>query len=290
MSDGLVGIREGIEGFRPIDDPGPDREPLEPEPLAVPNQRRRSRSVDLEDEAGPRTHIASLVGAGSGLALRELGASGPGTALRMSNTIFTAPRRPGRGGVRDGVFVTFQGVARRDKTIETSLPHELQGELEGRPWPSGSVLTPVSVGAAELDLALPEGGQVHSHHAWHADEHDPATGSHDLEALLQGCRGAHAVDDEVDASGQTLDVAIAGLQSERTRQPAGGSLVLARLDDLVGAEIAGELSLLGMLGDRDEGARETQGPHRRDHAQAQGSGAEHHRPAPRRLSWEAKAA
>ena len=75
VSDGLVGIREGIEGFRPVDDPGPDREPLEPESLAVPNQRRRSRSIDLEDEAGPRTHIASLVGAAFGLSRLELAAS-----------------------------------------------------------------------------------------------------------------------------------------------------------------------------------------------------------------------
>ena len=95
MSDRLVGIGERSKGLGPVDDPRPDGKPLEPEALAVPNQGRRSRSVDFEDEAGPRAHIASLVvSAAFGLPALVLGASGPDPPLRMSNTIFTAPRRP----------------------------------------------------------------------------------------------------------------------------------------------------------------------------------------------------
>ena len=96
VPDGLVRIGERRERLGPVDDPAPDGEPFEPEALTVPDQRRRSRSVDLEDEAWPRAHFASLVvPAESGLLGRTvLDASRPDPLLRMSNTIFTAPRRP----------------------------------------------------------------------------------------------------------------------------------------------------------------------------------------------------
>ena len=61
VADGAVGISERVEGLGPVDDPRPDGKAFETEALAVPQQRRRGRAVDLEDEAGPRAHFASLV-------------------------------------------------------------------------------------------------------------------------------------------------------------------------------------------------------------------------------------
>ena len=182
--------------------------------------------------------------------------------------------------MRDGLFVALERVARRYEALEARLAHELQGELEGRPWPFGSVLTPISVGAAQLDLALPQWSEVQPHDARHSDEHDPAAGAHDLEALLQGARAPHAVHDEVDPTGEPLDDPIVRFESERAREPSGCSLVLAWLDDLVGAEVARELALIGMLGHRDEGTREAKCPQGRDHAEPEGPGAQHDDPLP----------
>ena len=94
LADGAVGIRKQRKRLGPVDDSRPDRKLFEPEALAVPHQRRRRRAVHLEDEAGPWAHVASLVVlAGRGSPALP-GASGPDPALRMSKTIFTAPRRP----------------------------------------------------------------------------------------------------------------------------------------------------------------------------------------------------
>jgi hypothetical protein len=117
--------------------------------------------------------------------------------------------------MRDGVLVALERVARRDEALEARLSDELKGELEGRPWPFGSVLTPISVGAAQLDLALPKGSKVHSHDARHSDEDDPATRAHDLEALRQGVGASHAVNDEVDPAREALDVPVVRFESER---------------------------------------------------------------------------
>ena len=195
MVEGIVGWpgrdRQGLERLRPVDDPRPDGELLESEALAVPHQRRRGRPVDLEDEAGPRAHFASLfvvgrVGPGRPAPSGQRAWQGP--ALRRSNTIFTAPRRPARGGMGDGVLVALERVARRDETLEARLADESHGELEGGAWPVGTVLATISVCAAELDLALPERGEVDSDDAWHADEDHSAAGPNDVEALLQGVR------------------------------------------------------------------------------------------------------
>ena len=54
---------------------------------------------------------------------------------------------------------------------------------------------------------------------------------------------SHAVDDEIDASGQAFDVPAMRLERQRAREPAGRPLVLAGLDHLVGAKLKGEIAL-----------------------------------------------
>ena len=85
---------------------------------------------------------------------------------------------------------------------------EGEGEREGRAWAFGPFLAPVSVGASQLDLALPKRCQVHSCDAGHTDQDDPAAGAHDVEGLFQGVPGPDTVDDEIDATGQSLDAAV----------------------------------------------------------------------------------
>ena len=106
---------------------------------------------------------------------------------------------------------------RRDEALEPGVAHELEREVEGRAGPLGSLLDAVSVGATQLDLTLPQRRQVHSHDAGHADEDDLASRA----GRLRGSRcsdsaASDAVDDDIDAAGETLDLAIARFEGEGT--------------------------------------------------------------------------
>ena len=59
VADGADGVLERVDRLGRVQDPAAHREALEAEPLAVPEQRRRCRAVNLEDEAGPRAHGCS---------------------------------------------------------------------------------------------------------------------------------------------------------------------------------------------------------------------------------------
>ena len=76
VADGGVGVVDRVERLGRVDDPRADRQLLEAEALAVPEQGRRGRAVDLEDEPGP-AHQRFL-----------------SRSSRRSNATFTAPRRP----------------------------------------------------------------------------------------------------------------------------------------------------------------------------------------------------
>src|SRR4051812_39978248 len=75
VADGLVGVGKRVEGLGRIDDAAADRQALEMEALAVPEQGRRRRSVDVENEAWPRHYDNPR-------------------SPRRSKATFTAPRRP----------------------------------------------------------------------------------------------------------------------------------------------------------------------------------------------------
>ena len=100
--DGRVGVGQRGDGLGRVDDPAARREALEPEALAVPEQRRWRRAVDLQDEPRPRTHCAAstsspdvAVGAlTSAVAAGRPALLQPPAVRRRSNTTFTAPRRP----------------------------------------------------------------------------------------------------------------------------------------------------------------------------------------------------
>src|SRR5439155_6213466 len=74
-ADGLVGVGKGIESLGRVDDAAPHRQALEAEALAVPEQRGWCRSVDVEDESGPRHYDNPR-------------------SPRRSKATFTAPRAP----------------------------------------------------------------------------------------------------------------------------------------------------------------------------------------------------
>ncbi len=74
VADGAIGVLDRLHRLGGVDDPAPLWERLEAEALAVPEQRRWRRLVHLEDEARSAAHRA--------------------VPFRMSNAIFTAPRRP----------------------------------------------------------------------------------------------------------------------------------------------------------------------------------------------------
>ena len=59
VADGRPRIRQGIDRLGRVDDPAALGQPLEAETLAVPEQGRRRRTVDVEHESGSRAHRAS---------------------------------------------------------------------------------------------------------------------------------------------------------------------------------------------------------------------------------------
>ena len=75
-ADGGRRVGERIDGLGGVDDPAALGQPLEAEPLAVPEQRGRRGAVDVEHESGPGAHRVRPFG------------------LRRSKTTLTAPRRP----------------------------------------------------------------------------------------------------------------------------------------------------------------------------------------------------
>ncbi len=85
---------------------------LEREALAVPEQGRRGRPVDLEDEAGSAAHRVCPFGA-------EVEGDLDGTAPA------------GGGGVGDRLLVAGERVGGRHQPAGAECGHQLEGQVEG---------------------------------------------------------------------------------------------------------------------------------------------------------------
>ena len=106
----------------------------------------------------------------------------------------------------DSLLEALERVAGRHEALQPRHPHQLEGELERRPRASWAALHTVGVGAAERDLPLPEWRQVEADRPGHADEGDLTTGPRDGERLPERLRAPDAVEDDVDAAGEALDL------------------------------------------------------------------------------------
>ncbi len=126
VPDGVVGILEGLDRFGRVDDPGAaGREPLEPEPLAVPGEDRRGRSIYVEDETGTGHGVVSSL---SSLLVAQI----EGHLHR--------PPPPGLGGVLDGFGVAVERVGGAHQPLEAGVVdqfHRQRRSCDGRP-PEGS--------------------------------------------------------------------------------------------------------------------------------------------------------
>ena len=102
-ADGGFGVGQAGQRFGGIDDPAaPGREGLEPELLAVVEQDRRGRPVDVEDEARPR--CGAIQPSGGIGARRGVAAGRPGAAGARRRPL--AGSVPGSGGAH-GRFRSF---------------------------------------------------------------------------------------------------------------------------------------------------------------------------------------
>ena len=171
--DGAVDVVEAVERLAGVDDPAAaGRQLLQAEALAVVEQDRRRRRVDLEHESGAghqRLHR-----------LRSFSA-------RRSKAILTAPRRAGVGGVLDGLAVAGEGVGGRHQAAEVGV---------GAPSSKASVEVVASVARRRRRRrrpAAPRGATapVRSTVTWpgHADQHHVARrGATIGQRLGDGCR------------------------------------------------------------------------------------------------------
>ena len=157
IADRAVDVVDAVERLGRVDSTRAGGKLVEPEPLAVVEQQRGSRPIDVEDEPG----------AGHQRFLSR--------SLRMSNAIFTAAAAARGGGVLDRIVVARQGIGGRDEPLEPGRRDEIEGEVERAPLLAvGHRLGAVGVRADQLRLAVPERGEVELDRARHPDEHDGA--------------------------------------------------------------------------------------------------------------------
>ena len=220
--DRLVDVRHGRQRLRRVDDAGAEREALQPEAEALVDDQRRGAVVHVEDETGATHRV-----------------------LLGSKATLTVPRRPAEWAWSSasrqrcsGYVATFLASCWTASVAASSVAIRKDSSRLGR-----------GVGADDLELAEPRGGQVGGR--GHPRQHDAAAGAGGVQRGLERLLAADGVDGDVDAAEQVRRGEV-GLELEGTGRPAYPPQHLARRDHLGRAELAGELLLVAVLGDHDD--------------------------------------
>ncbi len=238
-----------------VDHPRPERELLQPEPLALVDEERRRPLVDVQHE--PRSgHVALPVQSvlGSNATRRVPSRPAPSAwsiASRQRRSGYVAPTTPSTG------FARASSIARSNA-------------WRGSPF---ALLDAARVGAGELELAEPQGREVDAGHRDPGDHHPPARPHRPQRQVERGAR-ADAVDRDVRAAEQVGRAAL-GPELHRVGAAADAVRRLLRLDDLGRAEGAGPLALRAVLGDDGDPPGGGQLLQREERQHADRAGADH---------------
>src|SRR4028118_11363 len=186
-------------------------------------------------------------------------------------------RAPGGPGGGYCLPVLFEAVMRADHGLELDLGRYPHRQLEAAgPFPA-VLLRAVGVGACEVQLLVPERGEVKAAPgAGHADEGDLAAGLRQAQGVLDRAGGAYAFEDLVGAPEDhgLAEFRLQGLGAEHLREVG---VRLFRVDYIVGAEAQGLPALALVLGDADYAAGLRRAAEGGDGEEAYVSGPNHER-------------
>src|SRR5215217_4569307 len=110
----------------------------------------------------------------------------------------------GRAGGCDGLLVGFQREAGAHECLQAHFGGDAECECEAARFVSFVLFDAVGVAAGELDLFVPEGGEVQcAFCAWHPDERDVAARARKTERVLYRAWCADALEDFASSAGTT---------------------------------------------------------------------------------------
>src|SRR5205807_5569076 len=231
-----------------VDDARAERQLLEPDAFAEVEQHRRSVSIDL-DHRTRSWHLDSQ----SSQVERDLHGPQPACAHR----------------IRDRVTVLAEPEQRSGELLEIQLGGSFEGELEGAPalalW-----LAAVCIRTHDRQLTLPDRRPVDLLLPWHAYRDDRPTLAREAHRVVEAVGTPDALERDVGAAEKKRAVH-AFEPARRCGKPDLLKDVGGR-DDLIRAELARQVALRRMFGDRDQPPRRSEQLDRRDRQEADRSG------------------